>query len=128
MFDLAWSEILIIAVVALVVIGPKDLPRVLYKFGQWIRQARSMASQLQAQIDMMGREAELADLRRQLEETNRKLEETAAAINTLPEDASILGPTEPPPTIEDQPGVGSPPQPEADLSQKAPPKEPLSHD
>lgn len=68
MFDLAWSEILVIAVVALVVIGPKELPLLLRSVGQWIRKARSLASEFQSGIDQLARDAEIADLRKQVEQ------------------------------------------------------------
>jgi sec-independent protein translocase protein TatB len=64
MFDFSWSEILLIGVVALVVIGPKDLPRVLRTVGQWAGRARSVAREFQGQIDQMVRESELDDVRK----------------------------------------------------------------
>lgn len=64
MFDIAWSELGVIAVVALVVIGPKDLPKVLRTVGQWTSKARSMAREFQSGIDDMVREAELDELRK----------------------------------------------------------------
>ena len=64
MFDIAWSELGVIAVVALVVIGPKDLPKVLRTVGQWTAKARSMAREFQSGIDDMVREAELDELRK----------------------------------------------------------------
>ncbi len=64
MFDIAWSELGIIAVVALVVIGPKDLPKVLRSVGQWVAKARSMAREFQSGIDDMVRESELDELRK----------------------------------------------------------------
>ena len=51
MFDIAWSELGVIAVVALVVIGPKDLPRVLRTMGQWTSKARSMAREFQSGLE-----------------------------------------------------------------------------
>ena len=65
MFDIGWSEILVIAVVALVVIGPKDLPQAIYAVGKWVRKARLVARDFQGHIDEMMREAELDDLRKQ---------------------------------------------------------------
>jgi sec-independent protein translocase protein TatB len=56
MFDFAWSELALIAVVALVVIGPKDLPRVLKVVGYWVRKARGVAREFQGSIDQMIRE------------------------------------------------------------------------
>ncbi len=65
MFGIDWSELMIIAVVALVVIGPKDLPQTIYGVGKWVRKARLMAREFQGHIDDMMREAELDDLRQQ---------------------------------------------------------------
>lgn len=67
MFDLAWSHILLIAVVALLVIGPKDLPRVLRTAGKWVGRARSIARDFQSSLDQMIREAELEDVRKEVE-------------------------------------------------------------
>ncbi len=64
MFDFSWSEILLIGVVALVVIGPKDLPRVLRTVGQWASRARSVARDFQFQIDQMVRDSELDEVRK----------------------------------------------------------------
>ncbi|WP_448187711.1 Sec-independent protein translocase protein TatB [Azospirillum sp. sgz301742] len=65
MFDIGWSELMVIAVVALVVIGPKDLPQAIYGIGKWVRKARLVARDFQGHIDEMMREAELDDLRKQ---------------------------------------------------------------
>lgn len=67
MFDIGWSELAVIAVVALVVIGPKDLPRALKTVGIWVRKARSVSREFQGHIDQMIREAELDELRQQVE-------------------------------------------------------------
>jgi sec-independent protein translocase protein TatB len=64
MFDIAWSELGVIAVVALIVIGPKDLPKVLRSIGQWTAKARAMAREFQSGIDDMVRETELDELRK----------------------------------------------------------------
>lgn len=64
MFDIAWSELGVIAVVALIIIGPKDLPKVLRTIGQWTAKARSMAREFQSGIDDMVRETELDELRK----------------------------------------------------------------
>ena len=62
MFDIASSELLLVALVALLVIGPKDLPRVLRHVGNWVGKARGVASQFRIGFDEMVRESELADL------------------------------------------------------------------
>lgn len=67
MFDFAWSELAVIAVVALVVIGPKDLPRVMRTVGQWTRRARAIAREFQGSLDQMMREAELDEVKRHID-------------------------------------------------------------
>jgi len=67
MFDFAWSELLVIAVVALIVIGPKDLPKVLRAVGKWTARARAIAREFQGSIDQMIRESELEEVRREVE-------------------------------------------------------------
>lgn len=66
MFDIGWSEMAVIAVVALVVIGPKELPHLLYRAGQMASKARSILRELQQGIEEIGREAELEELRKQV--------------------------------------------------------------
>ena len=68
MFDIGWSELLLIAVVALVAIGPKELPGVLRMVGQWIGKARRMAAEFQGQFQEALREAEMADLKKSFDE------------------------------------------------------------
>lgn len=63
MFDIGWSELLVIGIVALVVIGPKELPRVLRTVGQGIGKLRRMAGEFQGQFNEALREAELSDLK-----------------------------------------------------------------
>ena len=64
MFDIGWSEMAVIAVVALVVIGPKELPNALKTFAYWSKQARKMAREFQSGVDEIVREAELEDARK----------------------------------------------------------------
>ena len=68
MFDIGWSELLVIAVVALIAIGPKELPGVLRMVGQWMGKARKMASEFQGQFQEAMREAEMADLKKSFDE------------------------------------------------------------
>lgn len=71
MFDLGWSEMAVILVVALLVIGPKDLPRVAREIGRWSAKARSMAREFQRSLDDMAREAELQDIKAEIEKASR---------------------------------------------------------
>jgi sec-independent protein translocase protein TatB len=68
MFDLSWSELLLIGVVALIFIGPKELPGVLRTLGQWMSKIRRMAGDFQNQFHDAMREAELADLKKEVDE------------------------------------------------------------
>jgi sec-independent protein translocase protein TatB len=67
MVDLSWSHILIVLMVALLVVGPKDLPRLMRMTGRWIGKARGMADQFRKSFDDMARQSELDELRAELE-------------------------------------------------------------
>ena len=66
-FDIGWPELLLIGAVALVVIGPKDLPRALRVAGYWVRKARTLSREFQNSVEQMVREAELDEMRRDLQ-------------------------------------------------------------
>jgi sec-independent protein translocase protein TatB len=78
MFDIGWSELLVIAVVALIAIGPKELPGVLRMVGQWMGKARRMAAEFQGQFQEAMREAEMADLKKSFDEVR----EAASGFST----------------------------------------------
>jgi sec-independent protein translocase protein TatB len=73
MFDIGYSELLVIAVVALIVIGPKDLPRVMRTVGQWMGRARGMARHFRSGVDTMMREAELEEMEKKWREENARI-------------------------------------------------------
>jgi sec-independent protein translocase protein TatB len=64
MLDIGWSELGVIAVVALLVIGPKDLPKALYTVGKWVRTIRRTTADFQRHVDDMVRQAELDEVRK----------------------------------------------------------------
>ncbi|MDX6751771.1 Sec-independent protein translocase protein TatB [Geminicoccaceae bacterium 1502E] len=72
MLDIGWSEMAIVMVVALLVIGPKDLPRVARSIGKWTAKARSMAREFQRSLDDMAREAELTEIKSELDKVRHK--------------------------------------------------------
>jgi len=78
MFDIGWSEFVVIAVVALIAIGPKELPGVLRMVGQWMGKARRMATEFQGQFQEAMREAEMADLKKSFDE----VKETATGLTS----------------------------------------------
>ena len=115
MFDFAWSEIAVIAVVALVVIGPKDLPKVLRTVGTWVGKARAIAREFQSSLDQMIREAELEEVRKQVEQAakvdmseaiERTIDPAGDVKRTLAEPASELAP--PPPVTPEAVEVVTP--------------------
>jgi len=73
MFGVDTGELFIIILVAVVVIGPKDLPRVMRSVGQWVGKARGMANQFRSGVDQMMRESEIADLEKKWREQNEAI-------------------------------------------------------
>jgi len=112
MFEIGWSELLLIAVVALIAIGPRELPTVLRTLGQWTSKLRRMASEFQSQFQEAMREAELADLKKQVDdmtsqaqsyanfdpvsEVRRELESTQQQIETAMVDTAGAAAPSPP--------------------------------
>ena len=115
MFDIAWSELLVIIVVALVVVGPKDLPRLMRTAGQWAGRARAMADQFRRSFDDIARQSELDDLR---QEVNRlqstQLIDPRAEIETAmyptgnPLSGSPMDDVSPIPATEPAPSIAPP--------------------
>lgn len=69
LFDLSMTELMLIGVVALVVIGPKDLPKALRIAGFWVKKARTLSREFQSSVEQMIREAELDEVRQELKKT-----------------------------------------------------------
>src|SRR4029450_865247 len=78
MFEIGWGELLIIGVVALIAIGPKELPGVLRTLGQWMNKLRRMASEFQSQFHEAMREAEMADLKKQVDDMTSQAQSYAS--------------------------------------------------
>lgn len=72
MLDIGWPELMIIALITILVVGPKEIPRVLRTVTQIMRKVRGMASEFQSGIDELAREAELDDLKKDIEKTASK--------------------------------------------------------
>ena len=75
MFGLNWGEVLVIGIVALIAIGPKELPTVLRTLGQWMGKVRRMANEFQSQFNEALREAEFADLKKHADEISTSVSE-----------------------------------------------------
>jgi len=115
MFDIGYSELLVIAIVALVVIGPKDLPRVMRTVGQWVGRARGMARHFRSGIDTMMREAELEEMEKKWREENERIMRDHPLIGPPPR-SGWLGPPPDgtPPPAEEAPATGEAPAPPAE--------------
>ena len=86
MFDIGWDEMLFTAIIAIVVIGPKDLPRALRTAGRWIAKIRRVSGHFRAGIETMIREAELEEMERKWREQNERImaEHPGNETQTLP--------------------------------------------
>lgn len=73
MFDIAPSELLLVAIVALLVIGPKDLPLALRNVGRWMGKVRRMSNHFRAGVETMIREAELAEIEKEWQQRNARI-------------------------------------------------------
>lgn len=92
MFDIGWTEMLVIAVIAIVVVGPKDLPRMLKTVGQYVGKGKKMAREFQNQFDDAVRDTELADVRDTFNDlkSSNPTSELGKALNPLKEAADDL--------------------------------------
>lgn len=104
--SLGFQEILLLGVLALVVIGPKDLPLLLRKLGRWTAKLRGMAQEFRTGFDELARQAELDELKKEVEALRRTTNLSSLA-NEI---------TKPLPTLEDYAGVSSERGPPGPLS------------
>ena len=88
MFDFAWSEFALIAVVALIAIGPKDMPVAIRAVTSWIKKARRMAAEFQMHVDEMMREADLSEVRNSINEI-RNFDIKGELEKTIDSDGSL---------------------------------------
>lgn len=98
MFDVAPTEFLLVAVVALLVIGPKDLPRVMRVIGQWVGKARGVARQFRAGFDNIVREAELEEMEAKWQAENERIMARYPAPDVPPDEPAADSPETPAPS------------------------------
>jgi len=96
MFDIGWDEMLLTAIVAIIVIGPKDLPMALRTAGQWIGKIRRVSGYFRSGVETMIREAELEDMEKKWREQNAEI--MAAHPPSASAEAGLIG---------ENPGTGS---------------------
>jgi len=124
MFDIAPTELLLVAVVALVVIGPKDLPRAMRFVGQWVGRARGVARHFRSGIDEMIRQAELEEMEKKwAAENERIMKEHPPQVQTIEHEmlplATPASPTAEAHAADTQPALPLP-EPHADQSPETP--------
>src|SRR5579864_4506073 len=128
MFNIGWSEYLVIAVIALIAIGPKELPGVLRMVGQWVGKARKMAAEFQGQFQEAMREAEMADLKKSFDEVKEAAtgftggnimtslqKDVTEALNVDPIDKPAAGEDAPATPSLEAPAVTTPEVPAAEV-------------
>jgi sec-independent protein translocase protein TatB len=117
MFDISWGKLVIIGVVALLVIGPKDLPMVLRTVGQWMTKIRRMASEFQGQFQEAMREAEMTDLKKQFDDTTSAVKSAFDTTDIKKEMEKLIG---------DPAGVTTPAATPASSDPTPPPSDPAA--
>jgi sec-independent protein translocase protein TatB len=140
MFDIGWGELVVIGIAALIFIGPKELPGVLRTLGQAMAKVRRMAGEFQNQFQDAMREAELAELRKEVDEmateaanysnfdpladVRKEFENTGREIDSALADKPAGTPTDAPPVASPSPDATTPETvPAADLPAPAAPRE-----
>ena len=91
MLDIGFPEFLLISFVLLIVVGPKDLPKVLRSMSSFVRKIKSMASQFHSGIDDLANEAEISDLRKEVNKIDKKtlIDDHVGEIKELEDDVNI---------------------------------------
>jgi sec-independent protein translocase protein TatB len=123
MFDISWSELLILAVVTLIFVGPKELPVFLRTIGRYAGAMKRQANEFRAHFDSAMREAELDSMRKEVEamqasinaevmRTQQAMTESADEVRAVADAAASLPPQTPSPTDHAKPPMPAPPRTE----------------
>lgn len=133
MFDMSWGEVMVIGAVALIVIGPKDLPKALRTLGNMTAQLRRMASEFQGQFNEAMREAELDEIKKEVSGLNEQVSSLGAYDPLAPaapapaaatESAEPIAPAPPAAADAPPPAAPLPGEPAFDLALPQPAAEP----
>jgi sec-independent protein translocase protein TatB len=108
MFDIGAAELLVILIVAVMVIGPKDLPLAMRVAGRWIGKIRRVSAHFRSGIDAMVREAELEDMEKKWKAQNEEIMRRSAALTEAEAGAPVM--TGPPP-VDTPPAEPAPARP-----------------
>jgi sec-independent protein translocase protein TatB len=125
MFGIGYSELLVIGIIGLIVIGPKDLPRVMREVGRWVGKAQAMARHFRSGIDTMIREAELEEMEKKWREENERIMQEHPLLDPGAEMLPLAAPAPAaPPVTETSPAEAAEPHPEAPELPLGPPPAP----
>lgn len=113
MFDIGWTEMALIAVVAVIVIGPKELPKVMRELGTWVARARGMSRVFMDQLEEMSRQSGIDEVRKEAEAL-RRINPAQQLEKTIDPDGTLKA------QVSDLRNIGAPPEPS--LPPPAPPK------
>ncbi len=121
MFDIGWSELVVIGVVALIAIGPKELPGVLRMIGQWMGKVRKMAGEFQGHFNEAMREAEMADLKKTFDDVRDAAKDLSGnnLLTSMTKDAADALKFDPPSDTPATPTTPVPPTPETFVEAEA---------
>jgi sec-independent protein translocase protein TatB len=124
MFDVAPTELLLLAVVALLVIGPKDLPKAMRVVGHWVGRAKGMARHFRSGIDAMIRESEIQEMEKKWKEENERIMREFPRVEDLTligSDSNVLPAADDNPQLPLLPAVPPAPKPDSGRSDDVPP-------
>lgn len=121
MFDLGFSELLVIVIVAVLVIGPKDMPLAMRTAGRWIGKVRKVSAHFRTGIDAMVREAEMEDMEKKWKAQNEEIMRRSAASVEAEKGEPVM--TGPPPASAESAVTKDDPAPELPLADKPDPSQ-----
>jgi len=129
MFELDWAKLVVIGVVALIAIGPKELPTVLRTVGQWMTKIRRMAAEFQGQFQEAMREAEMAELKKQVDDISGTARDLGTFDPLQPAPGASTSSAPAPPSAAPSPDAtasAEPAQPQPEQAQPAAQVEPTA--
>jgi len=115
MFDIGWSELLVIGVVAIIVVGPKELPRLMRTFGHYLGKVRHMAADFQRQFEEAVRDSEIDEVRKAMQDFHAEVSDVTPR-GTVDKPLMMPTPVEPAPAAAE----AAPPAPKPKLRTKKP--------
>jgi sec-independent protein translocase protein TatB len=110
MFDIGWSELLVIVIVAIVVVGPKDLPKLMRTFGHYAGKFRRAASDFQRQFEAAMAESEMDAVRKNIESIKEGIDKSVPDTPILSEPVMLPKPDSTTPTAAAPPAEAKPPK------------------